>query len=287
MATKIKNFSKSRLTNGAHAEFNDTVKGLMVPQGAKLGIVDQITAYEAAIRTEQEIINRQHGSIYTNNMTEADRVRDNAIGTVFRIIDAYATLPDAELSEAGRDLRVVIRPYRGIRSSEMMKQTAEVEGLLRMLGGVEVNEQAMVKLGLAEHIGRIAAANEEFKRLVAERDEDIVSRQPVADVETRAQRRTVDALYTGLCERIYAAALIGTTAQQPVAEELIVEINRRVDHYRAVLASERRTPSATAPDEGTDSSRDTAVGRAGDDAGSAGDEHDELEPLPFGFTDEE
>lgn len=235
MATKIVDFHKSRLTVGAHHQFNSTIYTLTLAAQEALNLTELNTTYKALIDQEQTIVNRQLGSAVTEEMVEADRARDNAIGTLFRIIDAYTDMPDTATLAAAKRLATIIKPYRGIGKHEMMKQTTEVTGLMKALGTEEaIDDLDLLNLGAISQ--KVKLLNNTFKNLTEKRDEDTATRAPISETDTRTLRRQIDDIYTQITDHVYAMAIVGTAAQKEAAEALIVQINVRVEHYKDIIA---------------------------------------------------
>lgn len=240
MGAKVKTLSVSQLTLGAHIAFHDTVCALAEAAPESLGLGDLIADYRPAIGVVMSVVGRQRASVYTDNLNAADHARDAAVGVVMRLIDAHATSPDALLSEAAKDLQVVVAPYRGMREWERMAQSSGIETLLAALASTPHVLEAVEALKLADHIARIRSTAAEFERLNRLRYEEWETLAPITAIDTRAARRTADTLWGALADRLNALSLIGTPTRKKAADELIAAINSRVDHYRTIIANSRR-----------------------------------------------
>lgn len=231
----VKTFSITRLSNGAHIKFHtENYDSIVELTPEALHLTDLAGKYKTAIDTEESVLNRQFGSTLTDELDEADRTSDNALGTLFRVIDAYATSPDPELKKTAGDLLVIIKPYRGVGRHEMMKQSAEVSKLTAVL--TTQPAAAMVeKLYLTPAVQKVSEANNLVIELNKQRDKEMESVKPATDRKTRELRAATDALYKEITDTVYAYALIGTADDKAAATGFISALNVRVDHYKNII----------------------------------------------------
>lgn len=235
MATKILLLNKGRLNNGAHNSFCFEIYSTILPDAAALSMTEMLANFKALIDKQQTAINRQRGSIYTEEMMEIDKARDNALGSLVNIVDAFRTVPDETLAEAARQLYIVIKPYIGVGKHEMRKETAEITGLTTALGSDDVFGY-IETLNLAVIIQKLRQLNNQFKVLTGERVADNATRADVSDIDMLALRAELDTMYGEIADTIYAMAMIGTTEQKAIAEKIIPLINEVVLQYKDIIA---------------------------------------------------
>lgn len=168
---KPKSFGLSRLTNGAHVTFHEETHASMAFMSLIESLKAKLIDYKTAINNEKSLLNLQMGSTYTDDLREADQKSDNAVGTLMRVIDAYTTSPDMELRKVASDLKVIVKPYRGVGRHEMMKQSAEISKLTEVLTS-EPAATMVGKLFLTPALQQVIEANNLVIEINKNRDKE-------------------------------------------------------------------------------------------------------------------
>lgn len=233
---QIKKFPKSNLLVGSHYEFHAaTVEMIKKATTTALHIIGKLAEYENAVVLQQKIINRNQQLAKTEDLAELDRKRDMQLGRLFTAIDMYARSLDYNESRKGKELRRVVKPYRGLATNERNKETAEIEGLLRDLAKPGDTAIAVAALQLEPVIQRVKDANDQFIALMnvrimleAEAHDDQLN-----GITTESQRKVIDAIYDKIVLTVNAFAIAEPT---PVINTFVAEQNALVDEYRRVIA---------------------------------------------------
>ena len=163
MAKQIQSFGMTQMTIAACSNFHTTaVKYINEATPAALHIDDKAPAYTDVASLLASIVNRKRAFVSTPQMREADKLRDNATGTISLVINAYTHSAVDECRTAAQLLYQQMSPYRGIGNHEYNKETAEIRGMLAMLAEPE-NAAAVTTLGLTKEVDALREANAEHQ----------------------------------------------------------------------------------------------------------------------------
>ncbi len=265
MALQIGTFSISRLTIGSTENFHlRCYEMIMATTPAVLHIETQATAYKAAIDQLTAILKRKTAYIATVSLSEADYTRDCGISTVINVIDAFKDSIVEVKRLASRRLLPQIAPYRRTRYREYTTQTAETDGLLRVLEAEE-NAEAVETLGITDDVAALREANAAFDEAHKAKAEEESERLAEKSLDSAAVVAEVNRQYEQIVQIINAYAIVQPTDE---LNSFIKKLNGQVEVFASIEGS---GSSATKPstDPGTDTGEGTDTG--GDDSGS-GDE---------------
>ena len=199
------------MTIGSCADFHTQVsKFITTATPAALHIETQALAYTAAVETLSSIVNRQRAFIATASLSEADDVRDSAVGVISNVVNAYSTSPVADKQAAAKLLKPQLSAYKGIRNHEYSKQTAEVRGMLGVLDA-EDNAAAITTLGLTEEVEALREANNVFEEKYLEKAAEATSRIGQADIKSEEAVDNANALYQNIVQVVNAYAIVQPT----------------------------------------------------------------------------
>ena len=173
MAKQIQSFGMTQMTIGACSNFHTTaVKYINEATPAALHIDDKAPAYTDVASLLASIVNRKRAFVSTPQMREADKLRDNATGTISLVINAYIHSAVDECRTAAQLLYQQMSPYRGIGNHEYNKETAEIRGMLAMLAEPE-NAAAITTLGLSPEVDALREANAAFEEAFDARNDEV------------------------------------------------------------------------------------------------------------------
>lgn len=246
MATQIRSFGMSQMTIGSCSDFHSKVLDFITAATpAALHIEKKTDAYTAAVETLASIVNRQRAFVATADMKGTDKTRDNAAGVISNVINAYLTSPVAEKSTAAHLFAPQLSPYKGIRSHEYTKQTAEVKGMLAMLDQTE-NKAAITVLGLTAEVEALRTANAAFEAAFLNKTAEMSDRMDQSDVKSAAMVAETGALYADIIQTVNAYAIV-----QPsdVITTFITNVNGLVGTYSHISGSKNNGGTASGGDD--------------------------------------
>lgn len=253
----------ARMTIGSCADFHTQVsKFITTATPAALHIETQALAYTAAVETLSSIVNRQRAFIATASLSEADDVRDSAVGVISNVVNAYSTSPVADKQAAAKLLKPQLSAYKGIRNHEYSKQTAEVRGMLGVLEQ-EDNAEAIAALGLTEEVEALRTANATFETSIMARTAEISGRMPQSDLKSEDVVEVVNGLYKNIVQVVNAYAIVQPTE---AINTFIENLNGTVSYYARIAGG---SPSgSTAAEDGEDGGTTPGGGSQGGGDGS-------------------
>lgn len=235
MANQIKSFAMSHLLVGAHYDFHASIYNyIRTATPEALHVETQATEYLNLLNQQLTLINQNRKIPFTEELATLDRDRDLWLGQLTTTVDTAAISPDATTSAAGKRLKNVLSPYRGIAGNEYTKQTSQVRGLLRDLGVDEMADDINA-LSLGPIIQKLRQANNAFAAKYDERVTTEATRTR-STVTTDENRKAIDAVYNSIVQVVNAFAIAATTT---AIDTFISQANARIDLAKGVVTRQR------------------------------------------------
>ncbi|OUO51536.1 hypothetical protein B5F77_10190 [Parabacteroides sp. An277] len=192
------------MDNGAHYMYHsNTLANVKKDSHISTKCTKFITPYEAAIGNEDAVLVISQKSLISDQIAEADRVRDEAYRSYRNTVKAMVSLPVANLAEAAKILAQHIKDYRIDPKMQLDKETGLLRNFTADLTGKFAEQVAT--LNLTSVVEELAEANERVNTLIVERDKENASRQVGLTKQTREK---VDEAYRELIQVINAYVLI-------------------------------------------------------------------------------
>lgn len=235
MTKQIQTFSMSRLLVGAHYDFHASVYNYIrnaTPEA--LHVEAQAAAYLDLLNQQLVLINQNKKIAFTEELAELDRERDRWLGQLFAAVDTAALSPNATTAAAGKQLKNILSPYRGIAGNEYTKQTSEVRGLVRDINGSEATA-AINTLTLGPVIQALRQTNSAFADMYDQRV-NTESARTRSTVTADDNRRAIDAEYQSIVQVVNAYAITDMTA---AVDMFIDQVNARIDLVRGIVSRQR------------------------------------------------
>lgn len=263
MAAEIKSLSVSNLTLGAHCNFHKSINNLIIEATpAALHIETLAARYAQLVADEQQIVNRQSAYLSTAEMKEIDRKRDAMVGVINSIVHAHCTNVDEERATAAKTLSTLLTPYKGIGAHEYSKETAEIDGMVRLLKNATC-APLMETLGFKDEVEILEELNLRMQGGLEHKAQENVARTPQTTKDSDELRKMLDAVYNEIVRFVNAYALIQPTDE---INAFVANVNGTIDVYKAILNQSTKHPGSdsstdgTTPDEGTDNGSDEGTG---------------------------
>lgn len=264
MASQIKSFSFSRLTNGAKVEFLTHVQEkITTVTPEKLKIEALAPVFESALAKFQEIVNRLTAYKSTFNLKGGDQQRDLLVNVLFNVADAHSRNPIEAFRLAAELLLALFAAFRGITRHEYSKETAEIRGLLKKLEGEEY-VAALAQLGLTEVREELEAVNQKFHEDMAAKAAEETERLQLTGTDSVVLAEAAYESYKAIVQLVNAYALVSPTED---ITKFIDDVNGFVNIYSRVSGN-----SGKGGDDGDGSDR--PVIPDDDETDEPGDEDD-------------
>jgi hypothetical protein len=228
---KIAILNLPRLRNEEHFQFHTDFKNLTESSNpASLGIAETFENYLVQHGNEKEALDVIRKSAVTDDIAEADALRD----------DIYKGLRDAmkaagrhflpEKQQAATRIQVVLDHYNGLSIKPYDEETAAITSMIAELA---THAADITLLGLSDWVSELQANNEAFDSLKKARYSEIASKTQLRMKQTRV---AADDAYTRVTERINALAIVNGDAAYAA---YINELNQRIASYSNLLAQRK------------------------------------------------
>ena len=226
MAKQIKSFSETQLTAGVRVSFHESVRKLIEKYTpAALRIETQVTVYLDKIEEAQELIRRPTAYASTLILRTDDDLRDRLVGTVSGVIRAHLNSPIEAKAKAANTLSANTAPYKDIQRHQYQQETAEIDGMNRVL---DEYAEEVAALHLEEEAAALKEANENFKLKFEAKAEEEKARQDNKEVDTYKKLGEVRAVYDEIVQVVNAYAIVQPSDE---LEGFIDDVNARINLY--------------------------------------------------------
>lgn len=270
MSEQIVFLSLSNSTIGSTSNFHTNVCELIEKATpAALHVEHLFPGYKSAAGSLAGIVNRRTAFVSTEALKNADKRRDNACGTIINAMNAFKRSLVQAKQEAASLLAPQLAPYKGIGHHEYSKQTAELRGMLEVLG-YEANVEAVKALGLEDDVEALRAAAAEFERLFAQRAAEMSARLGEKQLDSATVIKDVNARYAEIAQVVNAYAIVSPTDG---INAFIRELNGYIAVYARINGSSSSSSGGAAgPAEPTDPTEPAEPTDPGTGGGGSPDE---------------
>lgn len=245
-AKQILSFALTQLTTGGSCDFHEKVNALIVKYTPAALHVEELSARYVEEQAQlASIVNRSTTYVSTRYLREDDKTRDGYISVINGVVRAQQYNPIEEKRKAAFLLLDRLAPYANISKHQYAKQTAEVNGMLKMLDEEELKE-ALKTLGLETEVTGLRTANEKFDASLAAKVAEATERQSQTTLKTTDVLNAVNATYQSIVQVVNAFAIAVPTE---AVNGFIDELNGVVTVYAATINRRTSGGSAAAGDE--------------------------------------
>ncbi len=243
----INNFGMTKLDNSEHSDLHASIYKYLVDAGIDVinCTEENLATYQKAQKLEEALIGRQTASIITADVTLADNERGMLLSYLFATIDTIAKSLLAEEKEIGAQLRLVLKPFRGIRHYPIAEENTAVRSLLSCLGTAEMQPLVSKVAGLLDILDKLEVANNKVCDVLSKRTSKMKSK-----AESRARRAETDNCYLYIKQRIDAKIVMDNTPElQRVKKEINNLLLRTKNVYNIRMGVVRRDDAKVAEAE--------------------------------------
>jgi len=225
----IETFRLGHLRVDEHFQFNTEFCDLVTRVNpATLKIEPQFNAYLALYAREDEALKKITKSAITDDIQQADHVRDVTFSGMTGANRAALKHFRPEKVTAAKRLQVLFDTYGNIARKPLNEQTSAIYNLLQELKGAYAADVAAA--GIDDWVQELEANNGAFDLLVKSRYDESAQR---TNLVLKEERLRVDDAYRTIVERINALMLIeGGEAY----ENFIRQFNVVIEKYKNAIA---------------------------------------------------
>lgn len=249
MATRMKDFTGSVLTNGSFLQMsNELYKLILKTTPAALKLETLAPQYAAVIARLTPLVSRQTGYAETADVRRTDTNRDALWRSLYYTLHYLNQLdPSHALYTHVQRLLPVFSPYKGMQEHELSKETTEIDNFLTAID-TDANAAAIEALGLAPIIGALATENDKLKTSATTRTASAATRAAATGTEsTDRVRAEVVTVYHNVVARVNAVAELEST---PEVVQFISDANAVADHYNTIAANQGKKQQPKAGEAG-------------------------------------
>ena len=226
---KIEPFSTSRLRNDAHFQFYTEFSTLMNRTGAANLNIEQLYAtFITLFADEDTALKKINKSAITAEIQEADKYRDQLFSGMTDANKTALKHFTPEVREAAKRLKIVFDTYGNLARKPLDEETSAIYNILQDLNGRYAEDAATV--GLPPWVNELAAANDEFGRLMRDRYDETAMK---TDLVLKQVRVKIDEAYRAIVERINAAIVLN--GEEPY-REFVATLNAVIKRYEDIVA---------------------------------------------------
>jgi hypothetical protein len=226
---KITRTKLSHLRNEEHYQLLTEFKGLvMIYKPEVLDIQALFATFLVLYGQEGEALNKIIKSVFTQQLSEADLLRDNTMYAFRKSIKGFIDHFVAEKRKAAASIQVVLDRYKQMEVKPYDQQTASTNALLGELNGSLAPDIKI--LNQDEWVVEVKRTNDGFDTLMKSRDSQEAAKTALRMKQVRAE---IDKCVSSMIDRLDALILInGETVYTPFVNEL----NQRIARFNTTMA---------------------------------------------------
>jgi len=221
--TQVSNFTKNQLRNYTYLELMQTiVERLTAATGAVTNqkAVDAITDFRSKVSAMDAAYKAASSSPLTAPLAEADRLRDNAYGTISQVVKAMLTSGIASLETAAADLKTVLDTFRVSTSAQYNEESGAI---LQLCQEMDSHTASLTALNLTAVYAELKTQNTAVRTLLMQRNAAQANDQTAV---MKTHRAIVDSAFDTLRAHLNALLVLDTTtALESLASLLNADIN--------------------------------------------------------------
>ena len=238
---KILSLTLSKLRNATHFQFMTEFSNLVNKFGAAaLKIVKLFTRLLGLLVEEDECLVVLQKSGYTEQMAEADRVRDVIFSGLVDTVNASCKHFDPNVQAAGNNLKIVFDTYGNLARKPHDEQTSGIYNLIQDLEGRYAADIA--KIGANDWVTELNTRNTEYNELVRRRDAETAQKP---DGKMKNIRTEIDRVYRDIITAIETLAKLTDDPNEiETYRNFIASLNPVIERYRNRIAQREGTNAA-------------------------------------------
>jgi hypothetical protein len=231
MDKKIKMISVKRLRNNLHFEFMSSILALLQTLGISVSLIaNALNKFATHVKEEDDALDQLKHYETTKEIHDEDDRRDNAFSRMYGLARVALKHFDQAKRKAAERISNIMKEFKDAPRLPLAEESAALHNLLQKLESVKDDIDL---LGLGEWVNEMKDANDKVRTLMAARESEVAHK---AQHKVKAARIAVDEIWSEVITCLEAAAIV---ENQGNCEQLIAEINARIDEYNNVLARDK------------------------------------------------
>ncbi len=214
-----------RLRNQVHFQFHSEVKAMIERETAeKLNVTEAFADYISLLDEEDRGLEQIKQTALTGKLVKADDLRDETFSGLISNVKSLTKHFNADIREKATAIDLFIAPYGNVAIASYNEETAMIYNITKEL--LERYVEALTVCNLKEWVETLQQQNEDFKVIMAQRNEAITNQEPV---HMRSLRKQVDSVYRLMEKRVEASALLNG---DELYADFIKQLNGRIEYYK-------------------------------------------------------
>ena len=238
MTKEINSIDLGRMNNGAHFLY---ITHIATRSMADVTVFNKCTplvqALQKAAAHEDECLKLTQKSLLTDEIVEADSLRDSLYAGYRKSVKGFANFPLPAHAYAAKVLLQHMKDYKIDPRMQLDSQTGLMINFIDDLGTKYADQIDL--LSLKPFVEQLRAANEKVRSLTNERTDERIGRTLGA---LREARKASDKAYRDLVKMVNALALIEGDADYAA---FIDYVNTEIEHYKQEVLTRAKKPSDT------------------------------------------
>nr|WP_205008737.1 DUF6261 family protein [Streptococcus loxodontisalivarius] len=220
-------------------ESAEVIKAFTKKAKPELTYVSKLALFEPTLDSYKASLHQARKSQTAANLSEADRERDEALLTLFRLHKAYALVKTPATKTAYEGLAQLFNNYKGIAEANYEKETESINHLLKKLA--EPNYQdALTQLNLTAFVDSLTSSQRTFEKLYQERLKETEGKQVG---KTKELRRQLTEIYDFFVD--YTAISVYAYPERAYFAELRDQLNAIRSRYKKRKSGKKTIDTST------------------------------------------
>ena len=221
---EIEEIGLKRLTNEEHYKFMfDTDALIIAATTSTLSIENDYVIFKEAFQNEGEALGFVRKSSITDNIYDADLVRDTTLRGLKKAIESNLSHFKPVNREAAKRLLVFLNTFGNVTAKSYQEESAAIIKIVSELKSTYATDINL--LGLMEWVDELENNNSSFDHLMTNRFDE-------SDDKTRLRmkevRKEIDKAYKAIVKRINALIIVNGEANYT---DFVNKLNLRIDYY--------------------------------------------------------
>jgi hypothetical protein len=192
-----------------------------------------LTSYLQALHTKMDGYDKAMLQITksdeTTKIVVADKLRDNALTAIIRLLSAYELSENEAEQAAYESLTTLFNAYKGIQKWNFEEESNGIDNLLTDLGEAKYKPHVEL-LHMQAWVARVADNNTAFKTLFAGRTQEISGKE---SFDVAAMRKDIKIVYDDTVQYVLSLAKAQNTDQYNKSLDVINAVRK---YYHDLLA---------------------------------------------------
>lgn len=238
MVKKIEDVNMSKFRNGVHYDGLSAIAEMAEGDTAvNEKATAQVLVLKKKLAKEDECLKISQKNKKSDEIAEQDHLRDDCYTSIKEIATAMTRVPDEETQEAAEDVMQSLKDYNISTRDKLIDQTGKTTNLVADFESKLATQ--VEKLGLAQLVAKLKAANDSVHSLMVERNTEEGAKVLGA---LKAARAETDTAYYNLVEKVNALSVVDGDNDYST---FINSVNEELKKLKQTISKTKKTKDGT------------------------------------------